>query len=111
MNTKMHLFRIIVCCAPRNNSRLHFNVKHPANSLLFTEEINGSTSCWEYLTNKKAWPAICSVVKKRKRIEHERGVHVRDSLRVLLSALLECSTRFLSALQKNRSKGRLLYLF
>ena len=41
---------------------------------------------------------------RRKRLKHERSVR-RNTRRV------ECSSRFLSALQQNRAQSRLLYLF
>ena len=65
-----------------------------------------------YLTNKEALTVLCSVVKHagaaraRKKC---RGKH--EPIGECFSLLLECSSRFLKALQQNRAQSRLFYLF
>lgn len=73
-----------------------------------------SYDCHYYLTNREALSTlqIFSVVKRAGRgwSTEEVWGETRDVVDCF-SPLLDCSSRLLSALQQNRAKSRLLYLF
>ena len=76
-------------------------------------ESNAEGISWilHYKANRKALTALCSVVKHlgSGQSTQEVGRNMRRS-RVFLPTLLSCSSRFLCALQPNRTQLRLLYL-
>lgn len=72
----------------------------------------GKTGDKFYLTNKEASPVICSVVISTQEADiAQKKCRGNTRCSRVFFLLLECSIRFLSALQQNRSRARLLYLF